>query len=190
MPQTHAPPASRPEDDPAARVQPNAKVGPVIRAQEPSQARAKRDNLRAAIVRAQEGEPPDAVAPAAPAANDDPDRPRTLKDRVGGRAALVGHLNRDFMPLARECIEQAHEQAPELAGMIAIGVEVIADEKLGAVVDVARIAPRNDVMHPGLLECIRETALSVTFPPPLVTGRELFELTLRVEPKPRSAPRP
>jgi hypothetical protein len=94
------------------------------------------------------------------------------------------------MPLARECIEQAHEQAPELAGMIAIGFEVVADEKLGAVVDVAKIAPRNDVLHPGLLQCIRETALSVTFPPPLVTGRELFELTLRVEPRPGSTLQP
>jgi len=95
---------------------------------------------------------------------------------------MLRYLNQDFMPLARECIELAHEEAPGLAGMLALSVETLAGEELGAVVEKAEAAPRNQVWHPGLLECIRETALSVTFPPPLVSGREGFELTLRIEP--------
>jgi hypothetical protein len=146
--------------------------------------------LREQIMRAQQNRPPAVAEPAPRApADDDPDRPGTLVDRVGGREALVGHLNRDFMPLARECIAQAQEEAPRLAGMLALGVEVVADEKLGAIVDVAKAAPENEVQHAGLLECIRQTALSVTFPPALVTGRELFMLTLRVQPRAEDASR-
>ena len=119
--------------------------------------------------------------PARPAA-DSPDRPGTLVDRTGARDALVRYLNQDFIPLARECIAQAHGRSPELRGMLALGVETLAADELGAVVEKAEFAARNEVHDPELLECIRETALSVTFPPPLVTGREQFELTLRVAP--------
>jgi hypothetical protein len=155
-------------------------------AQQRTDARSKRDALYQRIVRAH-ADRPDAPAPApaaraADAEDDARDRPGTLVDRVGGREAMVGHLNHDFMPLARECIEQAHEQTPHLRGMLALSVEVIADRQLGGVVERAVPAPRNEVAHAALLECIAQTALSVTFPPPLVSGRERFELTLRVQP--------
>ena len=63
-----------------------------------------------------------------------------------------------------------------------LGIETLADEELGAVVDVAGAAPDNEIQDPDLLECIRETALSLTLPPGLTTGREKFEITLRIEP--------
>lgn len=103
-----------------------------------------------------------------------------LKDRVGGRDALVGYLNRDFMPLARECIEQAEKESPQLKGMLAIGVEVATDEQLGGVIETADPAPTNEIADRSLIECIRETTLSVIFPPGLTSGHEKFELTLRV----------
>src|SRR5687768_11785577 len=49
--------------------------------------------------------------------------PGNLLNRTGGRQQLVEHLNRDFMPLARDCIEQAQERSPELEGMLWIDVE-------------------------------------------------------------------
>jgi hypothetical protein len=169
-----------------ARLEPLLDAG--AGAQQRTDARTKRDALYQRIVRAhadRPGAPAPAPAPAAHAADaedDARDRPGALVDRVGGREAMVGHLNRDFMPLARECIEQAQEQAPELRGMLALSVEVIADQQLGGVVERAVPAARNEVAHAALLECIAQTALSVTFPPPLVSGREQFELTLRVRP--------
>jgi hypothetical protein len=93
-------------------------------------------------------------------------------------------LNQDFMPLASECIEQAQARTPQLKGMLAIGLETIADEELGAVVDLADPAPTNDVLDPLLLECIRESAFSLTLPPPLTSGREKLEITLPIEPAP------
>lgn len=186
-PSTQAPTQPRPAAEGAfAPGQAGARAASVPKdpARDPSrEARARRDALRAHILKAQQSRPQQSPEPAPQKApEDDRDRPGTLVDRVGGRDALVGHLNREFMPLARECIQQATERSPELEGMLALGVEVIADEELGGVVDVAEAAPSNDVHAPGLLECIRETAKSVTFPTPLVTGREQFMLTLRVQP--------
>ena len=106
----------------------------------------------------------------------DPRPPGNLRDKIGGRPALLERLNRDFMPLASECIEQAQERMPQLAGMLAIGLETLADEQLGAVVDAADPAPGNRIMDPLLLECIRESAFSLSLPPPPGSGREKFEI--------------
>jgi hypothetical protein len=103
-----------------------------------------------------------------------------IVDRVGGHDALVAELNHDFMPLARECIDQARERTPTLTGMVAIGLETVADEKLGAVVEAADPAPENEVTDEELLVCLRESALSLRLPPSPAEGREKLLLTLRV----------
>ncbi|MBC8070949.1 MAG: hypothetical protein IAG13_21665, partial [Deltaproteobacteria bacterium] len=103
-----------------------------------------------------------------------------LTDRIGGRDALLDGLNHDFMQLAGECIEQARERKPELRGMIALELELVADAELGAVVEQTSFSDRNEVDEPELLDCIRETALSTTLPPPPEGGREAFMLTMPV----------
>ncbi len=150
------------------------------------EARARRDALREQIARqlASRPAPPAAGSGSAarPRSPTDPRPPGNLRDNLGGREALVARLNEDFMPLAAECIEEAQARIPQLAGMLAIGLETIADEELGAVVEVAEAAPASTVLDPLLLECIRESALSLTLPPPLTSGREKFELTLPIGP--------
>jgi hypothetical protein len=152
------------------------------------EARTKRDALREQIARQLASRPATAAAgsgsAARPRAPTDPRPPGNLRDNLGGREALAARLNEDFMPLAAECIEEAQARMPQLAGMLAIGLETIADEELGAVVEVAEAAPASTVLDPLLLECIRESAFSLTLPPPLTSGREKFELTLPVEPAP------
>jgi hypothetical protein len=154
-------------------------------------ARAQRDALRAQIIDAQRSaraanERERSSAPAAargrPSPADDPDRPGELVDRLGGRGELVAHLNREFIPLARDCVEQAQERSPHLRGMLALQVETVSDEQLGALVERAELPASSEVQERELAECLRENAMTITFPPPLATGAEKFELTLRVEP--------
>jgi hypothetical protein len=150
-----------------------------------AEARALRDLLRAEILRAMQRRVPAGADPGAPPGAPSAETARAagrLRDRLGGREALVDHVNREFMPLCQECIEQAQERAPQLRGMLAIGVETLADEDVGAVVDVAQAMPENEIPDPDLLECVRESALSLTFPAGLTTGREKFMLTLRIDP--------
>ncbi|HEY6559182.1 MAG TPA: hypothetical protein VI072_17985 [Polyangiaceae bacterium] len=103
-----------------------------------------------------------------------------LRNRTGGRQSLFDYLNQDFMPLAKECVEQAQERTPELRGTLWLDVEIAAAEEVGGVIDRAEPAARNEVRDAELIECIRQSALSVTIPNPLMTGREPFVLTLRV----------
>lgn len=103
-----------------------------------------------------------------------------LTDRIGGRDALVNALNRDFLPLADECIEQARERKPALQGMLTISLELVADPELGAVIDSTEYPAANEVHEDELLDCIRETALATTLPPPPAGGREGFMITLKV----------
>jgi hypothetical protein len=151
-----------------------------------AEARAKRDALREQIARqlatreAQTGSGSASGAP--PRSPTDPWPPGNLLDRTGGHQAVAERLNRDFMPLASECIEQAQERAPQLSGMLVLGFETIADEQLGAVVEVADPTPRNAVADPLLLECLRESALSLSLPPLPANGRDTFELSIPVEP--------
>lgn len=152
-----------------------------------AEARVKRDALRTAITQALARAPANpALGEASPApAAAAPDPPATegkLRDRIGGRDALVRALNRQFMPLAQDCISRAQAENPSLHGMLALAIETLADEEHGAVVDVAAAAPNNEVVHTELWECIRESAYSLSLPPPPGRGREAFVLTLPLEP--------
>jgi hypothetical protein len=181
----------------AAIRRPNDEISPTTSDDDPRQrlsgvpmsvartrARAERNAVRERISRALSTAPTPHDQQAPPA--DDPDRPGDLKDRVGGRSALVSHLNREYMPLARDCIQQAQERSPELQGMLTLAIATAADE-LGAVVESAEVPAGSAVQEDGLTECLRESAMTLTFPPPLTAGREQFQLTLRIEP-PRGPP--
>lgn len=153
--------------------------------------RARRDALRSAIVGARadaERSGSDQSRPRSRSGSSDDDGPHDrsaatdgLTDRTGTRAALGEHLNADFLPLADECIDDALARDPELAGMLEIEVETLADEDLGAVIEDVRSSDRNEVADATLLECIRESALSMILPAPPEGGRDAFAISLRVE---------
>jgi len=105
----------------------------------------------------------------------------TLRDRIGGRGALLAALNSDFMPLASECVAAALHRDPTTSGMIALGIEVAADAELGAVIERAEPTQRNEVIEAELLTCLRETGLSLILPPQSYDGREAFEITIPVD---------
>jgi hypothetical protein len=182
--------AARSASPPAAAIG----VGPGTEAASPrdapapgqhSDARAKRDALRAQILRqlAQRPATPSggSTSPPSGSSNDPPSG--GLRNRLDDRhQAVVDQMNRDFMPLASECVEQAQQRTPQLAGMLALSMEAIADEQLGAVVDAAELAPNNQVVDPLLFECLRESAFSMSLPPPPTGGRMRVEVTIRIDP--------
>jgi hypothetical protein len=49
------------------------------------------------------------------------------------------------------------------------------------VVDAADPAPTNEIADPQLIECIRESAFSMTLPPPPTGGRMKVMITLRID---------
>jgi hypothetical protein len=107
----------------------------------------------------------------------DPIRNR-LGDDDGWGDVMSSCLSDDFGPLADECIADARERAPELAGMAAIEFTVVADEDIGGVVESADAAPDNEIDDPGFIECMRESMLSTVLPPPPGSGRRQVKLTM------------
>lgn len=185
--------ATRLDETPRHRARPNAAPEQRSRDAEPppqprpssreraaSFDRGKRDALRTEILQAL-AERPQARPAAAPSADEQPPEPGQLTDQIGGREALLEHLNHDFMPLADECIEQARARRPELEGMLALGIETVADEELGGIVEAVSVQPQNEVDDAELLECLSQTALSMILPPPPESGREQFMITLPIE---------
>ena len=116
--------------------------------------------------------PPEEAAPA----------PGNLTDRTGNHGYLMKVMNEDLVPLADECYALARETQPELAGMLVIDVEIIGDEDIGGVIESATPGQANELADPGLVECVRESLLSTTLPPPPQGGKDAISLSLRLEP--------
>jgi hypothetical protein len=154
------------------------------KASEPSESSEQRARaLRAQILaaaRAREAEQQH-LAPE-PSPGPEPGRPAgELTKRMEGHEALHAELNRDFMPLADECVEQAQAREPELAGMLAVGFEIVVDEELGAVVEAVEFPDINELDEPELLDCIHASLISMLLPPGAESGREALMLTIPVD---------
>jgi hypothetical protein len=148
-------------------------------------ARAERDALREKILRSQPSVPATsgpAAAPPRPDLTNDADRPGQLKDRTPGRDQLAAHLDRELTPLAHECIQQAKARSPSLRGVLTLRLETVSDEQLGAIVEGAEVPVTSEVQERGLAACIREHAMTLTFPPPVSRGPDHFELSFMIRP--------
>jgi hypothetical protein len=142
-----------------------------------------RARLRTEILRNLEARGIDVDTPD-PRRADDPEPPAAggeIRDRTGSHPVLAQRLNADFMPLADECIEQARERMPELRGLVAIEVELLAEKSAGAIVESAAPAAINEIADPELLECLQETLLSLALPGEAVDGREALMISLRTD---------
>lgn len=106
-----------------------------------------------------------------------------LKDRSGTRDYLREVMNEELMPLIDECYALAREGDPELAGHLALDVELLGDEEVGGVVATVDLSESNEVVDPTLIECARESLFATTLPPPPESGRDAFMLSLRLEPE-------
>lgn len=115
--------------------------------------------------------------------DDEAPTPGNLIDRTGNHGHMVKVMNEDLMPLVDECYALARETQPELTGLLVLNVEMIGDEDIGGVVESAVLGPENELVDPALVECVQESLLSVTLPPPPEGGKEELQLHMRLEPE-------
>lgn len=103
-------------------------------------------------------------------------------DQTGERGYLMKVMNEELMPLADECVQMAQERRPELAGLLAVDVNLVGDEDVGGVVEEVAASGLSELKDAELIECVRESMLAVTLPPPPQGGRDAFMLSIPVEP--------
>lgn len=84
---------------------------------------------------------------------------------------IRARIQEDLVPIAKECYESALEDDPKLAGKIVMQFGIAGDDEVGGVVDEASVDPSSTLTHPALGECMRESMMSLSFPPPEGGGR-------------------
>lgn len=84
---------------------------------------------------------------------------------------IQARVREDLLPIAQECYETARETQPKLAGKLVMKFSIVGDPSVGGIVDEAAEDPSSDIKDPDLLECMRESMLSLSFPPPEDGGK-------------------
>jgi hypothetical protein len=80
-------------------------------------------------------------------------------------------IREDFLPMAKECYDAALERDGGLSGRMVFQFVIVGDESVGGVVESAELDPSSTLDEGELVTCMRESLLSVTFPPPKRGGR-------------------
>jgi len=86
--------------------------------------------------------------------------PRYIQQRV----------REDFFPLARKCFEDGLAQDPTLAGTIHFAFNIVGDEKTGGIVEAVDVLNKSTLRDPDVIDCMRQSFLSISFPPPANGG--------------------
>ena len=71
---------------------------------------------------------------------------------------------------------------PDLHGLVAIDVKLLAERDVGAIVEEAAPAAINEIADPELLECLQETLMSMALPGDAVDGKGGVMVSLRADP--------
>jgi hypothetical protein len=122
---------------------------------------------------------PAAPPPALPAGSDQGSGGK-FTDRTGwGDDRVVKQLNKEFMPLASECIGQAQARNRQLHGMLAFTMVIAPTEGGRAIVASLKIRPDNQIDDPELFECIRESSFSLDG----LSAPHDFDITMPVAPE-------
>lgn len=106
------------------------------------------------------------------------DEPKGAVDRTGELGEEVRTLNREFLPLVGECIDQAEERNPRLRGMLAVSLKIAADEEFGAIFEDVEAAEGNELQDDELIDCVRQSAFTLKLPAARLSGREGLTLTI------------
>jgi hypothetical protein len=145
--------------------------------------RAKRDQMRALIWQALgQSSPPDAAAPKKGGTYVLPDRPPwpDWPPHGDGDAApalpridpkyIQESVRNDFFPLARKCYGDALEQNPQLGGKVVFAFNIVGDAKVGGIIEAVDVLNESTLRDPDVIDCMRQSFLTVTFPPPANGG--------------------
>jgi hypothetical protein len=123
------------------------------------------------------GLPPPSSVPPVPAPSSDDMPNGRFNDKTGwSDRSVAKQLNREFMPLASECIEHAKGRKPFLSGLLSFTMVITPTGEGKAVVSKLKIRPDNKIEDPELWECIRESSFALEG----LTAPHDFDITMPV----------
>ena len=91
--------------------------------------------------------------------------PEYIRDSVRGQ----------FFPIAQKCYGDALAANPGLGGEVDLWFVIVGDKSVGGIVESVNVLNKSTLRDPDVIECLRESFLGVTFPPPKGGGAVTVE---------------
>jgi hypothetical protein len=98
------------------------------------------------------------------------------------REGIRDRMHADFIPMAGGCYREAQGRLPGLTGSVVLSFTIVGDAKVGGIVDSAAILDRSTIRDAKMVECMRESMLTMTFPPPPPGGELPVEYPIDFDP--------
>ena len=93
-----------------------------------------------------------------------------------------GAIKEQLVPVAIDCYDAVLAKDPSAGGKLVFEFTIIGDEEVGGVVEEVAVADESTFGDEFLRECLRESLLAVTFPPPSDGGRVEVRYPLNFSP--------
>jgi len=136
--------------------------------------RTKRDAIRALIWESFGQAAPDAAPPPKPAyvLPDIPPWPDSPFDGGPGIEPkyIQEAVRNDFFPLARKCYADMGARTPDGGGSVVLAFDIVGNANIGGIVEQVDVLGKSTLRDPEFVDCMRQSFLSVTFPPPAGGG--------------------
>lgn len=107
-------------------------------------------------------------------------------------AYIQERIRDDFKPMAVKCYEELLARTPDAGGRAVMEFTIVADEKLGGVVEDTALGDGGTLTDPGFGTCLRESLSTVSFAPPPKGGKTTVRYPFLFSPgdEPPAAPAP
>jgi hypothetical protein len=131
--------------------------------------RAKREAMRELLWRAFGRSPPPATQAQPDTAYVLPKEPPPPPEGDGGTIEpkyIQEHVRNEFFDLAKGCYADAIPKLANPRGKVVFWFTIVGDEKIGGIVESVDVLDESTLRDPEMIECMRQSFLSVTFPPP------------------------
>jgi hypothetical protein len=75
-------------------------------------------------------------------------------------------VREDLFPMARQCYEELIARKPDAGGRLEMELTIAGDDAIGGIVEEASLAKTSSLKDEKMETCIRESLLTLSFPPP------------------------
>ena len=130
--------------------------------------RAVRDELRKRILAGWAASGDEETAAAARAGRFQP-RPNDAGTGIDPKY-IQQVVREDFFPMAKQCYEELLARKPDAGGRVEMEFTIVADDKLGGIVEDAGLGEGGTLTDDKMGTCIRESLTTLAFPPPAGDG--------------------
>ena len=79
-------------------------------------------------------------------------------------------VREDLFPMAKQCYEDLLARKPDAGGRLEMEFTIAGDDKIGGIVEEASIAKTSTLQDERMATCVRESLMTVSFPPPAHDG--------------------